>query len=206
MDYKFYDTSSLLLKADNLFDEKENIVISSITLQELEHIKTSSNKDAEIKCAARHLLKQLDKHMDKYDVVFYQPYMSKLIEEKGFEITSDMKILSCAIYYDTDIHPDETIFITNDLALKQLANLFFGQDSIMSIQEEETDNYTGYLELTMSGEEMNYFYSHLDENIYNLYINQYLIIRDKDTGEIADRLYWTGEGYGHLDYEDFYSR
>jgi len=50
----FYDTSSLLLKVGHLFDdEEENIYISSITLEELEKIKTSSNKDADIKYTAR---------------------------------------------------------------------------------------------------------------------------------------------------------
>ena len=50
---KFYDTSSLLLKADTLFENNEKFAISSITLEELEHIKTAANKDADIKYAAR---------------------------------------------------------------------------------------------------------------------------------------------------------
>ena len=52
---KYFDTSSLLLLADSLFDEEYdyNIFISSITLSELEHIKTSANKDASVKYAAR---------------------------------------------------------------------------------------------------------------------------------------------------------
>lgn len=48
---KFYDTSSLLLTT-NLFEqntEENEIIISSITLKELEYIKTSSNKDYDIK-------------------------------------------------------------------------------------------------------------------------------------------------------------
>jgi hypothetical protein len=48
---KFYDTSSLLLIKD-IFKQKkpeDNIMISSITLKELEHIKTSANKDANVK-------------------------------------------------------------------------------------------------------------------------------------------------------------
>ena len=61
MIYNFYDTSSLLLKASNLFeDEEEKIVISSITLSELEEIKSSSVKDADIKFAARRLLDLLE--------------------------------------------------------------------------------------------------------------------------------------------------
>ena len=45
---KIYDTSSLLLlNKEKLAQEK--FLISSITLEELESIKTSSNKDNEIK-------------------------------------------------------------------------------------------------------------------------------------------------------------
>jgi len=44
---KFFDTSSLLLLADSLFEEPidYNVYITSITLSELEHIKTALNKD-----------------------------------------------------------------------------------------------------------------------------------------------------------------
>lgn len=42
-DIKFYDTCSLLLGLDDIFNEP--FVISSITLEELEHIKTSAHKD-----------------------------------------------------------------------------------------------------------------------------------------------------------------
>jgi hypothetical protein len=53
---KFYDTCSLILNAENLFKEKEKFVISSITLEELENIKTSNTKDIDNKIAVRHLL------------------------------------------------------------------------------------------------------------------------------------------------------
>ena len=64
---KFYDTSSLLLKVDSLFEEEEKFVISSITLEELENIKTAANKDADVKYAARKLTHILDTHMGEYD-------------------------------------------------------------------------------------------------------------------------------------------
>ena len=39
MIYNFYDTCSLLMRATNLFDDvNEKIIISSVTLQELENI------------------------------------------------------------------------------------------------------------------------------------------------------------------------
>ena len=43
MVFKFYDTCSLLLKANEMWDEN-HLVISSITLEELENIKTHKNK------------------------------------------------------------------------------------------------------------------------------------------------------------------
>ena len=96
MDYKFYDTCSLLLKADNLFEDNEQFAISSITLNELEYIKTSNNKDPEIKCAARHLLKQLDQ--GGYDIVYFKEEYLKPIQDYGYEITNDIKIRLSIIF------------------------------------------------------------------------------------------------------------
>ena len=53
LDIKFYDTCSLLLAGESLFDKEEQFVISSITFKELEHIKTASNKDTDVKYSAR---------------------------------------------------------------------------------------------------------------------------------------------------------
>ena len=141
MTYKFYDTCSLLLKANHLFDE-ENVVVavSSISLQELEDIKTAYNKDAEIKYSARKVLRELNEHMGEFDIYVYKESMMEPITKKGFDhITNDLRILACAFDYDTNIHPDETIFVTNDLALKAIANCFFGDDSIESVNEEALD-------------------------------------------------------------------
>ena len=79
---KFYDTSSLLLKAGTLFDEnEEKFAISSITLKELEEIKTSFNKDANIKYAARQLLHLLDEHDGEYEISIYKESMLQRIIE-----------------------------------------------------------------------------------------------------------------------------
>ena len=77
---QFYDTCSLLLRAGNLFDEPEDFIISSITLQELENIKTSTNKDDNIKFSARQLLHDLDEHFDQYLIINYikQKYKFKI--------------------------------------------------------------------------------------------------------------------------------
>ena len=199
MIFKFYDTCSLLMKATNLFDnENEKVVISSITLQELEDIKTSAKKDPDIKHAARILLNTLNNNIDKFEIQNFNTKILRPIIEKNLEISNDTKILACAIEYDRVCHPDETVFITNDLALKQFANLFFGEDSIESVQEEE-DNYDGYVYITMNDEELSNFYSDLTNNTCGILTNQYLVIKNS-AGEIVDKLCWTGDHYRHITY------
>ena len=44
---KFYDTNAILKLQDKIFEE--DFIISSVTLQELEHIKVSRNNDDQVK-------------------------------------------------------------------------------------------------------------------------------------------------------------
>ena len=65
--YLFYDTSSLLLNVNHLFDNpNDKVVISSVTFQELEEIKTSTKKTEDVKQSARLLLRLLENNTDKY--------------------------------------------------------------------------------------------------------------------------------------------
>ena len=169
MIYNFYDTCSLLMRAADLFDDvNEKIIISSVTLQELENIKTSINKDAEIKYNARKLLRILDENPNKYEVVIFKESMLEPIQQADLPINDDMRILACATYYDIKYHPDEVVFVTNDMSLFILSNLIFGNDSIEMVGYDQEPEYTGYMEKTLSDDELSYFYSNQNVNIYNL--------------------------------------
>lgn len=198
----FYDTSSLLLKVDSLFEENIPFAISSITLDELENIKTSSNKDQEVKYAARKLLHMLDENIEKVNIVIYKEKMLAPILDADLSVTNDSKILACAIDY---AKAEKVCFYTNDLALKTIARIFFN-DNVASVNEEKEDDYTGFLEVALDNDEMGEFYSNFSENRFNLLPNQYLVVKEKDGGEIVDRLCWTGEAYRHLDYQTFNSK
>ena len=199
MTYKFYDTSSLLIDAYKL--KEKNVIISSITLTELEEIK-QSNKDAQTKCAARQVLRTFENNPEMYQVWIFMTDMLEPITKMGLPISNDTKILATAIDFEKTQHPDDVSFITNDLALKHMANLFFGRDSIESVSEEY-EEYNGYQEIYMSEEEMAFFYSH-EENIYDLKINEYLIIYNENK-EKVDALCWTGNKYRQLNYPSFNS-
>ena len=203
MIYKFYDTCSLLLKANHLWDEDCHIVLSSITLEELEHIKTSINKDPDVKFAARKLIKELDEHYGEYSVVFWNNELMLELTDKSLPVTNDSKIIICAVNWFNKLQPgDQMTFITNDICCKQIAHLVL-QCDIESIAEDAY-NYDGYKEVVMDDDEMAEFYSNPTTNIYELYINEYIIVKDKE-GNVVDKLCWTGEGYRHLTYNSFKS-
>ena len=200
---QFYDTCSLLLRAGNLFDEPEDFIISSITLQELENIKTSTNKDDNVKFSARQLLHDLDEHFGQYLIINYQNTYAQNITQRDFELTNDTKILSCYLECVRLFPEEKIIFITNDLALKSIARVF--TSNVQSLEEDKPDDYTGYKEITMSDDCMSDFYTNPYENKCNLQIGEYILVKNTE-GEIVDRLCWNGEYYRHLDYKSFNSR
>ncbi len=203
MTYKFYDTCSLLKKVDVLFDDKdESIIISSITLKELENIKTSPHKDVDVKYNARRLLHLLDENPDKYEVCIFTKEMLNPIIERDMPITDDLSILACALHMQDNLGIKLT-FVTNDLALKTIAKTFI--DNVESVPEELYDPYCGYKEIIMSNDDMAEFYSNPTANPYDLLINEYLIIYNED-GEQVDLLCWTGEDYRKVKFQTLQSK
>ncbi len=205
MIYKFYDTCSLLKNVDHMFQEENvTVVVSSITLEELEGIKTAVNKDADTKYSARKATKALEEYYGAYEIALFKPSYQDAIVGNEMPLNNDSKIIMCAIRFRDKHLSDEVIFVTNDISCKHLARIYFGEQ-VESVIEEKYD-YDGYKEVYLDDEGMVEFYSNPNTNIYNLLINEYLLIYNKDTGECVDRLCWTGEEYRHLNYNSFDSR
>ena len=72
---KFYDTNALLTLGESVFDD-DNFYISSVSLHELEHIKTDKNKTEDVKFKARRMSRLLDENRDKFVVVHYTDTLS----------------------------------------------------------------------------------------------------------------------------------
>ena len=192
---KFYDTNAILDLQDKMFED--NFCISSISLQEMENIKTSGRKDEETKYKARKALHLLDENKDKYEVVIYTTAMENYIVEKQLEITPDTKIIaSCA--FSKGLLPQDTdfVFVTNDIACKMIASKIFDLE-VESVGENKLDEYKGFVEKSLSEDEMAYFYEHLQENVFDLYTNEYLILKN-DKNQIVDKFRWDGCEYQNV--------
>ena len=171
----FFDTNAILELQDKMFEY--DFCISSISLQEMENIKTSGRKDDETKYKARKALHLLDENKDKYEVVIYTTAMENYIIEKQLEVTPDTKIIaSCAFSRGLLSQDTDFVFVTNDIACKMIASKIFGLE-VESVGEKE-NIYKGYRVIKGSSEQINTIMGNMDFSDWN--INEYLIIQNTD--------------------------
>lgn len=170
---KFYDTNALLELQEEVLGEK--FAISSVTLEELENIKTAKNKTEEIRYKARKIVHILDENRDKYEVIVYNKKIEQDIINLGLEINNDSKICACAQY----CHDNDIIFVTNDLCCRVIAESVF-RLQVEKAVSSDCDIYKGYKLLWGNTAEIN---ECLCDKIYmNAFvINEYLLIYNTDT-------------------------
>ena len=176
---KFYDTNALLeLQEEVLADD---FAISSVTLEELESIKTNKNKTEETRYKARKIVHILDENRDKYQVVIHNDDSFEILMNSGIEVTNDSKICACAKYFS---HDNDIIFVTNDLCCRLIAEEIFGLKVEKAISSD-IDIYKGYKLLMGNTAEIN---EHLyDEEYMNKFVtNEYLLIYNTDTDEESE--------------------
>ena len=184
---KFYDTNAILFLQDRIL-ENEKFYISSTTLQELEHIKVSRNKDEETKYRARKVLHILDENNDKYDVVIVNTEIINIIEELGLENTPDNQICACASTID------DVLFITNDIACKTIAKWIF-KLNVYSNSENGEEIYKGYQTIKGNTKTINSIMENIDYSQWNT--NEYLIIENTDDNSIKE-IRFDGESFVSL--------
>ena len=196
---KFFDTCSIIQLQEEIFESK--FLVSSITLHELENIKTSKTKDDEIKYKVRKVLHLLAENEDLYEVIVYK--YDDLLKENHLPPTADSQIIISALVAQQS-YPD-LVFITQDLACKNIAKSV-GLKTEYSL-DKRIDDYTGYLEVEMDDLELSDFYNNIipsSENKYDLLENQYLLIKQEN--EIIDKYKWAGSTYVKVPFYTFDSK
>lgn len=196
---KFYDTCSLLRLQEQAFEEKFHI--SSITLHELEGIKTSNRKDEATKAQARHLLKLLVDRPDDYSVWIVSSQEEKELAMLGYPVTADNCIVMCARYC---CDKNDITFITDDMACGLLAKTLKVPTEIYPASKA-VEEYKGYREFQPTDENLASLYANMGQNIFDLNVNEYLILRNED-GEDVDIIKWTGTENRRIAPKQFKSR
>lgn len=187
---KFFDTNVLLHNMEEV-EAEEYFMLSTMTLKELENIKTSSRKDDDVKFQARRATRWLKENGDKFYCVPVTQDLFAIIDKLNLDMSNDNIIMACAkkIAESTD---DNIQFITNDLCCYNMARDIFELDTTMSEDHVIQDEYSGYKETKMNNSELAKWYEN-PINMWELLDNEYLLIRDENDVIIDQYRYLKGE-------------
>ena len=182
------DTNILLDAIENLKGYK--IVLLSSTLRELE--KHKSSHDENLKYNARRVSRFIRDHIEDFyfDTKDYDG--SKLGRDYDNTYQDNNILMACV--------DNQYGLITNDVLLGYKAKGF--NLEVINLNSEiisSKNTYTGIRKIYLSKtdekdqEELAKLYEQPELNTYDLLVNQYLIIYNKDTNEVIDKFRFNGE-------------
>lgn len=177
------DTNVILSK--NIYEivDRYDVAIPSMVIRELENFETNPNKYGQLAYEAREKRRRL-KQMDK---IYFDLKDYEWSQDDGLSKTyADNNILQYCLDTGSGL-------ITYDGLLSEKARQY--NVEVIDVEEEhDVEDYTGCREVYMVESEHQDFYTNkLYENVYNLNVNEYLIIKDDFSGEEIDALKWDGE-------------
>lgn len=185
----FLDTNILLSHLDRV-EQLNKFYISSVTLGELEEIKSSGRKSDEVRYYARRAVRWLNENEDRYECVLYSTIQRSEIDESE---SNDNKIIKCCLEIEQG-DGDYVTFVTDDLLCKLIAQREYGLHAESWFNVGETI-YKGYKCISGSANEINNLMANFDPDDWIL--NEYLIINNTDDGSTRE-MRFDGQGFVSL--------
>lgn len=178
---KFYDTNALLDLQEEVFEER--FLCSIKTFEELEHIKTSRNKDEETRYKARKITHLLDENHNMYEaiIVNYQEYIDAMLNVFGLNPEDPDNIIIYSAWCKSQEIKD-LVFVTNDICCKNIAKNVFNLNVESANKQEKI--YKGYKTIIGTTDEINKYMYDIDLSDWN--VNEYLIIENKDDDSVKE--------------------
>lgn len=180
------DTNTILNNVEVV--EQDNIIITSMVLREIEHLELKK-MDKTLQFQLRRAKRAINGRLDEVEgatIVDITDFEESIKGDFSNDY-ADNVIIEYARVNDYGI-------ITNDILMKLKAKGLgievVDGDSVSHADEED---YKGFIRKTVSREEFTQIYFDLENNIYDLKVNQYLILVDEETDEVLDVLKWTGK-------------
>lgn len=196
----FYDTSALLAieNIETFFSIGHNY-ISHFCLSELEAIKTSANKNEDIKVRARKVARFM---LANPTAFFCDTYDERKIEKARkkhyFPDNMDGRILAEATLL---AKKNRIVFWTADVNMSIFAREAGLEVHNFFAEEKQEEPWAGWSKYYPSEQEFAMLYTDPKMNILGAKVNEYCVLY-QDT-EVRDVLRWDGEEYRKLKYSNF---
>lgn len=193
---KYVIDTNALLNAPSLISVRDDIVITSMVLRELENLEKKGRDRSslmyEIRNAKRAIIKAKESGKKIFDISEH-----KIDDEEFYKTGAN---------YDRDyvdnillsyVKKNDYGLISNDILLtlkaeEQNISVLGTMDAL----RDKSKKYKGYIVTEIEFDELFNIYADLSKNDWGLLNNQYLIIKDKDTNEIIDAFIWKDNEYG----------
>lgn len=202
MEIKHFADTSALLHQKNLIESQAKILISPLTLQELEGIKNNEKESGSVKFQAREVVRAILTTNQFEVITIDNRKIDKMLKKYSFlSNINDHRIICAAELYAEQEKQDLTFF-TSD-ALQYLFAL--RMPHLMAVHPSEEDDiereWGGWEKYYPNETEMSMLYSDPKMNILKCKTNEFAKIYDGST--LKDVLFWDGNEYRHLKYKEF---
>ena len=198
----YIDSNVLMDHPKKVFEDfsDSGIQLSGFVLGELDNLK-KNGKSEEVKFQARRATRYINANRDKIKYIIDETDYNNLPSCFDKEIMDNKIISLLKVLYEKD---NNTIAYSNDMLFRAKCDSL----NITCKQYEPTDyddkKYTGYTILDMSEYELaNWYESETKANLWNLNINEYLLL--KVNNSIVDKQRWTQQGFKSIVKKDFKS-
>ena len=204
MEIKHWADTSALLHQNGLLDPQIRIAISSITLQELEHIKNNDKEDNQTKFKARAIVREI-LTSDRFEVILTDnKKIDKMLKKYPFlSDINDHRILCAAELYAIE-KGYSIIFITSDslqyLFAAEMPHLDAVYPMGTELSEKNDEEWAGWGKYYPNEEDMALLYSDPKMNILKCKTNEFAKIYEGT--ELKDILFWDGHEYRPLHYKE----
>lgn len=171
--------TNILLANPEILDQYDNIFIPSHVLREIEHLELTRKTDKLLQWQIRRF-KRLSKKVDNY--VDVQDYKFNLRKDWSADYTDNV-LVQIAL-------ENNLAMVTNDVLLRKKSRLY----NIVVIEPEVSDfiEHKGFKEIFLTQQELSDIYLNLDQNVFELLTNEYIVINDDIDGELLDIMKWNG--------------
>ena len=196
---QYIDSCVLMDHPKEVFEKFDHIFLSGYVAGEMDNLR-KNGKTEETKFQARRACRYIDENEDK---------ITYLIRETDYDLPEDFdkdnmdnKIIS--ILYKMWKNDNTFIAYSNDILFRQKCKKLGIPYSKFEPAEFDGEKYTGYKILEMSEYELaNWYESETKANLWNLNINEYLLL--KVNNSIVDKQRWTQQGFKGIVKKDFKS-
>ena len=189
---RFYDTCAILNLQDKLLNGDDKFYISSVTVQELEHIKDDKTKTEDVRYKARKASHIIDNNPDRCSVVVFDDTANKYIEIYNLKSTDNINdIRICATAAMLNDKNQDVVFYSDDVLCKIFARDIFHLD-VQNISNKEEIDYKGYRLLRGNTAFINEKMSSLEYKS-SFFNNEYLLIYNEDDDKESEMRFFNGE-------------